>query len=256
MAKDTTGFSPGWDVRDASGGIWDVKQGPESQSEVVASRLLWAAGYHQPATYYVPEWTLVGGPEPGRQGPGRFRPEVEGWRKTGTWEWARNPFVGTRPYRGLVVLMHMLSNWDLLDRNTALYEVQPPVAGGSTVYMVRDVGAALGKARSLPGQATRNDVDDFETQGFVKELDRDGYVVFDDTRWQHHKLYERVLPADVRWASERLASLTPQQWQQDAFRAAGYPPAVADRFAGKIQEKVRVGTALGDAAVPPAGEGR
>jgi hypothetical protein len=254
VAKDTTGFSPGWDVRDASGRVWDVKQGPEAQSEVVASRLLWAAGYHQPPTYYVPEWTLVGGPEPGRQGPGRFRPQVDGWRKKGTWEWARNPFVGTPPYRGLVVLMHMLSNWDLLDRNTARYDVDPATAGAPTLYLVQDVGAALGKARSLPGQASRNDVDDFETQGFVKGLDRDGYVVFDDTRWQHHNLYERVSPADVRWAAQRLLRLTPQQWQ-DAFRAGGYEPSVADRFIGKIKEKVRLGMALGDAAVPPAGEG-
>ena len=255
VARDTKGFSPGWDVRDAAGRMWSVKQGPEAQSEVVASRLLWAAGYHQPPTYYVPDWTLVGGPEPGRQGPGRFRPEIEGWRKTGTWEWAHNPFVGTREYRGLVALMHILSNWDLLDRNTALYEVQPAVAGASTLYIVRDVGAALGKARSLPGQASRNDVDDFETQGFIKGVDRDGYVVFDDTRWQHHNLYEHVAPADVRWAAQRLASLTPQQWQ-DAFRAGGYDRSVAERFIARIQEKVRIGMALSDAVVPPAGERR
>jgi hypothetical protein len=117
------------------------------------------------------------------------------------------------------------------------------------------VGAALGKARSLPGQATRNDVDDFETQGFIKDLDRDGYVVFDDTRWQHHNLYERVSPADVRWAAERLARVSPGQWR-DAFRAGGYDSSVADRFVGKIQEKVRIGFALGDRPVPPAGEGR
>ena len=151
--------------------------------------------------------------------------------------------------------MHMLSNWDLLDRNTALYDVGPGTAGAPTLYIVQDVGAALGKARSLPGQASRNDVNDFETQGFIKELDRDGYVVFDDTRWQHHNLYERVLPADVRWAAQRLARLTPEQWR-DAFRAGGYETSVADRFIGKVHEKVRIGMALGDAAVPPAGEGR
>ena len=255
VAKDTTGFSPGWDVRDASGRLWDVKQGPEAQSEVVASRLLWAAGFHQPPTYYVPEWTLVGGPQPGAQGPGRFRPEIEGWRKKGTWEWARNPFVHTRPYRGLVVLNHMLSNWDLLDRNTALYDVGPGVPGGPSLYIVQDVGAALGKAGTLPGKATRNDVDHFERQGFLKGVDREGYVVFDDTRWMHHNLYERVSPADVRWAAERLARLTPRQWR-DAFRAGGYEASIADRFIGKLQDKIRLGLALGDRSMPPAGESR
>src|SRR5689334_12340408 len=48
VAKDDTGFSRGWDVTDAAGMKWDVKLGPEAQSEVVASRIVWALGYHQP----------------------------------------------------------------------------------------------------------------------------------------------------------------------------------------------------------------
>ena len=57
VARDATGKSPGYDVRDAQGRLWSVKLGPEAQSEVVVSRLLWAAGYFQPATYYLPSWT-------------------------------------------------------------------------------------------------------------------------------------------------------------------------------------------------------
>ncbi|HUG54720.1 MAG TPA: hypothetical protein VMR21_14020 [Vicinamibacteria bacterium] len=253
LAKDTTGFSPGWDVRDASGLEWDVKLGPEAQSEVVASRLAWAIGYHQPPTYYVHDWTLVGGDEPGPQPPGRFRPALPSWKKEGSWAWARNPFVDTPPYRGLVVLMHMLGNWDLLDDNTALYSVEPPVGGARSLYIVRDLGASLGKTRTLPGKATRNDVDDFERQGFIRGVDEHGHVEFDDTRWYHAKLYTQVRPADVRWTSELLARLTPQQWR-DAFRAARYEPAVADRFIRRLREKVRIGRELPDPLLPPAGE--
>ena len=32
---------------------WSLKLGPEAQSEVVASRLLWAIGFHQPPTYWL-----------------------------------------------------------------------------------------------------------------------------------------------------------------------------------------------------------
>ena len=245
IAKDTTGWSPGWDVRDIPGMKWDVKQGPEAQSEVVASRIVWALGYHQPPAYYVEQWTLVGGDAPGPQPEGRFRPELPGWKDQGTWSWARNPFVGTQPFRGLVVLMHLLNNWDLLDRNTALYQVDEPVNGARTLYVVKDLGAALGHARTLPGKATRNDVADFETQGFIKGVDKNGYVRFDDTRWHHEPLYERLTPADVRWTCERLERLRPEQWQA-AFRAARYDQAVADRFIRKIHEKVRLGLALGD----------
>src|SRR6187401_392210 len=51
VAVDRTGFSPGYDVRDARGGDWSVKLGVEAQPEVVVSRVLWALGYHQPPTY-------------------------------------------------------------------------------------------------------------------------------------------------------------------------------------------------------------
>ena len=62
VARDATGKSPGYDVRDAQGRLWSVKLGPEAQSEVVVSRLLWAAGYFQPATYYLPSWNWSGRP--------------------------------------------------------------------------------------------------------------------------------------------------------------------------------------------------
>src|SRR4029453_1520747 len=39
VATDTTGYSPGFTVRDANGRHWDVKLGPEAQTEVVASRV-------------------------------------------------------------------------------------------------------------------------------------------------------------------------------------------------------------------------
>ena len=72
IARDTSGKSPGYDVRDDRGRLWSVKLGIESQSEVTASRVLWAVGYHQPATYYVPEWTLTG-TVAGRQPAASFR---------------------------------------------------------------------------------------------------------------------------------------------------------------------------------------
>src|SRR5688572_30105540 len=60
VAEDTTGWSPGFDVRDDNGMEWSVKTGPEAQSEVVTSRILWAIGFHQPPTYYLESWSLKG----------------------------------------------------------------------------------------------------------------------------------------------------------------------------------------------------
>jgi hypothetical protein len=47
LSRDTAGFSITYRVRDAEGDQWHVKIGPESQTEVVASRIVWAVGNHQ-----------------------------------------------------------------------------------------------------------------------------------------------------------------------------------------------------------------
>ena len=76
VAEKKPGFSPGYDVKAPDGTEWSVKMGPEAQTEVVASRLLWAVGYHQPPVYYLPRWTLSRGSSAALQGPARFRPKM------------------------------------------------------------------------------------------------------------------------------------------------------------------------------------
>jgi hypothetical protein len=97
VENDTTGRSPGYDVRDGGGVLWSVKLGPEAQSEVVSSRILWAMGFHQPPTYHLKEWKLTGVPvdqsvSKDTELGGRFRPEVPGWKVVeDRWEWNNNP---------------------------------------------------------------------------------------------------------------------------------------------------------------------
>src|SRR4051812_5442296 len=59
LKKDVDGYSRGWDVLDPQGREWSVKYGPEAQSEIVASRLTWAIGYHQPPMHYVDHWSMT-----------------------------------------------------------------------------------------------------------------------------------------------------------------------------------------------------
>lgn len=243
LKKDTKGFSWGWDVKDANGMEWAVKYGPEAHSEVVASRLVWAIGFHQPPTYFVERWELEGGPEPGAKPPSRFRPDLPGRTRSGEWKWRENQFVDTQPYRGLLVMMRILNNWDLLDRNTAIYDLETEIEGARRWYVVIDLGASLGRTRIVPDSGTRNDIEDFEQQGFIKGIDADGYVRFDDLGRFHRELFGKLTPADVKWTCERLDRLTPKQWS-DAFRAAGYEEALAARFIRRIREKVAAGLAL------------
>ena len=239
VARDTTGKSPGYDVRDAQGRLWSVKLGPEAQSEVVVSRLLWAAGYFQPPTYYLPRWTLIGAPEAGPQAAGRFRLELDRQQKVGSWSWSANPFVGTMPLRGLFVLMVMVNNWDLKTQQNPLYELPGGSDGPLRRYVVRDLGASLGGTRWIfPG--SKSDIDDFEKERFIHSV-RDGQVRFHYRgAWREPSLKRGVTPADVRWISQRLERLTAAQWS-DAFRAAGYSDADAGRFIVRLRQKVGEG---------------
>ena len=79
VAFKTTGTNPGYDVKDASGRLWSVKLGIEAQSEVTASRILWAMGFPQPATYFMQQFTLTGA-DAGVKTQARFRTELEQWR--------------------------------------------------------------------------------------------------------------------------------------------------------------------------------
>lgn len=250
VAEDTTGFSPGFDVTDAKGIEWSVKTGPEAQSEVVASRILWAIGFHQPPTYYLDKWELKGA-RTGPQEPGRFRPDVPGRDVTGDWPWHENPFVGTPEYGGLIVANLIITNWDWKTSNNKIYTLDTPIDGVSRWFVVRDVGGSLGKF-TYPtvlkwfrlrgfGQGTRNDLPGFEEQGFIERIDGD--TVDFDYRGIYRDVIDTVTPAQVRWACERLATLTDRQWS-DAFRAGGYTPEQAARYTAKIKEKIALGLRL------------
>lgn len=260
VARDVTGHSPGFDVRDAKGVEWSVKLGPESQSEVVASRILWAMGFHQPPTYYLATWTLTGA-ESGTQPAGRFRPELPNEKVVGDWSWYENPFVGSREFGGLIVANLLLTNWDWKTSNNKIYEGPN---GAPHRYVVRDVGAALGKF-TYPtilkwfrlrgfGQGSRNDLADFEAQGFIKSVN-EGRVEF-DYRGIYKDVVKSVTPADVTWACDQLARLTDAQWR-DAFRAAGYSDDETSRFVAKIKSKLEEGRRLAATATStPAGSSR
>ena len=122
VKADRTGYSPGYDVRDANGIEWSVKLGPEAQTEVVTSRLLWAIGFHQVPTYYLATWTMTGGPG-GNPGPARFRPELPDRKVVADWSWYENEFVDTQAFKGLVVANVLLNNWDWKTSNNKIYEV-------------------------------------------------------------------------------------------------------------------------------------
>jgi hypothetical protein len=238
------GFSRGYTVVGPDKREWSAKFPPEASTEVVASRIFWGVGYHQPPIYYLPEWHAERAPSPNPQLPARFReskPEFHGLDADGTWSYYRNPFSGTRQMNGMLVLQAMLGNSDLKDEQNATYTLDRPVEGARRWYVARDLGQTFGRTGVL--DPPRGDVDVFERTGFITGVDN-GFVRF-EYRGRHKALFERIRPADVRWICERLDALTDAQLH-DAFRAGGYPRAVADRFIRRLEQKIAQGLELKD----------
>jgi hypothetical protein len=241
LRKKRQGVNPGVTATDSSGRVWHVKQGREARPEVVLSRVLAAVGYHQPPVYYLPSFTLVDerGVTRTERG-GRFRLSEKQLKSSGHWSWDDDPFIGTQPYEGLLVMLVMLNSADLKNDNNTLYEVKNGQGDRTNWFVVRDLGSSLGQnGRFNPKE---DDPDAFDRHGFVTGL-KDGFVQFDYGAVHRSLVDHRIRPADVRWASGLLGRLTDHQWQ-DAFRAGGYTAPEANRFIHRIHQKIEEGQRL------------
>jgi hypothetical protein len=239
--RDDAGFSASYDVTGPGEIEWSAKIGPEAQTEVVVSRLLWGLGYHQPPIYYLPAWNLaVDRGVLRRESEARFRPKLPTLNHLKKyWRWADNPFLGAREFRGMLVTLLMLNSTDLKDDNNAIYELSMPWDGASRWFMVRDLGAALGETGKL--YPRRNWVDGFEQEPFITAVT--GTRISFAYAGRHQELLTMITAADVQWAAQRMQRLTDRQWR-DAFRAANYSEADAGRFIARIKEKMEDAAAL------------
>ena len=238
VQRKHTGVNPGLTVRDSKGREWSVKQPFEASAnegpvEVVMSRVLSAVGYHQPPVYYLPTFTLVDDwgshVEPG----GRFRLKIKALKDRGEWSWQQNPFVGSEPYQGLLVILMLFNSSDLKNNNNTLYEHRS-VNGIEHWYVTRDVGTALGTTgRFVPEKGSPGA---FERDPFILGV-RNGFVEFDYGGWHQELVRGRITPADARWAADLLGRLSDRQWR-DAFRAGGFSEPVTARFVGALRRRI------------------
>jgi hypothetical protein len=242
--EKAVGTQPGYDVEDSKGREWSVKLGPESKPEVAVSRLVWALGYRQPSVYYLPRWTLVRDGKRIPQGGARFR--LDDTKNVAEWSWRKNPFLHSRPIAGLFVLMVMVNNWDVKSQQNAIYEYKAKAEfdGPRQQYMVKDLGASLGRS-AWPVGGSKADPDGFDEEPFIERVEGNRVYFGYNGAWLEPQLLRSITPADVRWTSELLARLTPRQWS-DAFRAAGFNQTEAQRYITRLQQKVVEGRGLGD----------
>jgi hypothetical protein len=255
VEEDMNGTSPKFRVKDANGVEWKVKMGAEPQAETAATRLLWAAGYFVDEDYYAPEIKVAGLPKlrrgeqfvsDGAVHGVRLERKIKGQKNVGTWDWFKNPFLNTREFNGLRVMMSLLNNWDLKTINNSVYEID-----GQRRYVVSDVGATFGKTGD-PAKRSKSDVEGYEKSKFIEKIHAD-YVDFTmhsrplfiaaidapnyEERSRMEKVTQHIPRADAKWLGQKLAQLSDEQIR-DCFRSAGYMTQEVDEYTKTVKERI------------------
>jgi hypothetical protein len=247
VEEHLTGSQPCISVHDARGLTWRVKWGDEVNSETLATRLAWAAGYFVETTYFVREGHIAGVTalqraascvdEECRFRDARFELDEAGVTKhfeEHSWAWNDNPFVGTRELNGLKVVMMWLSNWDAKDvrdvargSNTAIFEHRAASGLREARYLIIDWGGALGKWGSVVRRG-RWDCHGFEaeTPMFVTGTDGD-YVQFGYTGQRTGDLASGIRITDVQWLLRTIGQLRTEQIAAAVEASGGTPEEVA-----------------------------
>ncbi len=251
VKEEKGGYSPKFRVRDGLGREWVAKLGKEAQSETVAVRLLWAAGYRTEINYLIPCAHIQGAPRPRKkvarcEGDGfanvRFEARPDDVKRTGQWKWTRNPFVGTRELQGLVVMMGLINNWDIKDSNNVILYVPAGPDGRSVAesqYAISDLGATFGKTGNIPFlwrfTRSRNDPKDYARARFVDKV-KGNRVAF---RYggKNRGLFKNITVEDAKWIGELLSRLSDQQLA-DAFRAANYSPSEVRMLTEAVRRRI------------------
>jgi len=240
IKKETGGNNLKYRIRDASGRIWVAKIADESQAEVAANRLLYGIGYMTEIDYLAPALTIPGH---GRHRNVRLEARPAGIDRDGRWKWDENPFVGTREFKGLRVMMALINNWDLKDDNNAILRTK-----GEARYLVSDLGSSFGKLpyASAPilnrfGRSV-NDPIDFVNSTFIHGVEPNGEVDF-YYKAKGKKVLQGITVEDAHWIGGLLSRLSDRQIA-DAFRAANYSRSEVRLMAGAIRRRIKELNAL------------
>ena len=246
IANDTKGTQKKIYVKDDKDREWTVKFGPEARPETVATRIVWAVGYHTDEDYFI-ERVHIDGMTGGDAMNVRFKRRHGGFKDVGLWTWENNPFVGTRELDGLKVLMVVMNNWDLKVDNNKV--VRPAKKSGEDtderIYYVGDLGATFGKTGSLarelhlpgdPPAGTKDKPAQYAHQAFIDGV-RDGTVRF-HYKGKDPSALKGISVDNAKWMGDMLARLSEKQLT-DAFRAGGYSNSEISTLVRAMQERIR-----------------
>jgi hypothetical protein len=231
------GYSTKYRVRDAAGNEWVAKVGKEAQSETAASRLMWGVGYYTDTNYLVPEVTVNGIKKPLRNV--RFSARPKGVKRVDGFEWKDNPFVGSREFQGLKVMMALMNNWDIKDSNNKILVVPDKHGQNELQYEVHDLGGSFGKVSHVPRflqfKPDRNNPKAYASTHLVDKV-KDGRVSLHYSPKQKG-MFKDISVEDARWVAGLVSRLSDRQIE-DAFRSANYTPEQVRVMRSAVRRRV------------------
>ena len=240
-------------VRDASGVEWQVKGGPEARADAFATRLAGALGYFAETVCFVAQGRFEGLTQPLRRASGFVKPDGSfTWAsferrdpdltflKDQQWLWKNNPFTNSPEFKGLKILIMLLSNWDNKDASNAW---QGPNTGilrrkdGAEQFFITDWGQSLGAWRGLlVGSPWDCAYYLAQTRAFLKSV-RGDQVVF-GYRGQHTAGFsDGIRVEDVTWLMQYLGRITDAQIKL-GLAASGATSEEEECFCRAIRERI------------------
>ncbi|MDP8979963.1 MAG: hypothetical protein M3O35_05155 [Acidobacteriota bacterium] len=256
LSERLTGSSPKVLVRDGEGVKWRVKGGLEPKAESFATRFVAALGYYADTTVFV-EHGKIEGVHGLKRAAGFIQPDGSfsngsferrhGNQKelTQDWAWNRNPFLGTKEFQGLKVLVMLLSNWDNKDArnrwtgsNTGIAQRQHE-GRIQLIYRVKDWGQVLG-AWGTDQRPKGWDCAAYTAQTKSFLTGREGQYLRFGFTGQHTDDFKNDITVDnVRWLMGYLGRITDTQIQ-DGLKASGATPEEAACLGPQLRERINL----------------
>ncbi len=234
IKEEKGGHNKKYRIKDGSGNVWVAKLGREAKSETAAVRLLHGIGYKTEINYLVPSITIPG---KGTFKDVRLEARPDNVERLEEWKWKSNPFVGSKELQGLKMMMVFMTNWDVLDLQNKVIEVD-----GENHYIVSDLGSTFGRLgnNNLPifyrlGRKTSNPKAYAKTK-FIRRVESDGDVIL-SYKGKNRGVFKGITVEDARWLSTLMSKLSDKQIG-DAFRAANYSAADVAVYVAAVKRKI------------------
>ena len=249
VAKDTSGRSPGYDVRDGNGTGLERQARPRGAGR--SRRVATPLGHRLPSTAdLLPPCLDADGPGGRAQGrwpiPSRDR-RMESRRRLGLDRLSTHPIAVQRRTARRPDDAQQLGSQDVEQQSDRTDRQQPARRASTSRAISARRSAPTSKRSGCAGptcassQGSKNDLPGFEESGFIDGVE-DGYVKFSYSG-PNKPIVSAIQPSHVVWTATLLSRLSDEQWH-DAFRAGGYSREDAARYIAKFKEKIAAGLAL------------